>query len=259
MRWDTTTAIKELTYATGKFKSVVWHASTSVLIDVSWELQLEGTELSNRIPLFSANSPFSIIPVPILEMMTVNTDLNIALVLTAACDTLTAAVDFTWRVAAQMDFEWEIECSKDITSPCSGKIIQSKVTLIDAPNGEFNAGENSKFDYCTVSAALSVSVGVQFDELIAVNNELQVAAAMALPNSGSLLCSQMSVALADDVTVNLRIFTKDVTPLFNLPLYSADPIIIRTDTYGAYRGTYNITNTDRRSEQRHWGILFLCA
>lgn len=220
--WQVSTSIKQLTYENGKFQSLVWHSGTTVKVDMTFTAGIQvGQVATQTIHLLSLNSPPVVLPVPLLEFVTVNVDLDISLQLTAVAS-IASSTQATWRVSALLQYEWEVSC--DHSLHCSASLYQSTSQFLTSPVGLFDNSDHGTTDMIQLSAKADVAVGLQLDELLAVNDV--VSFALTLFTSDPLLCPTMSVAISDDISVDLRVFTLRGMTLFTYPVYSGSPIAL---------------------------------
>jgi hypothetical protein len=234
LQWNVATTLQSLDYAASTFKGVTWHASTSVTADVLLSAATDTGVISTvKIPLFSVNTPPEVIPVPLLEFVTVNADIDIFLEVTLSATLAQDQLTASWSAAAELLYEWEITCSVEegtLVPSCSGTVITATATYTTAPSGTIAIDTDTTDATASVQVSLGMAVGLQMDEVLALNDQVSLQLVLDAP---ALPCATMSAQILDSVDVSLRILTIDVMSVFNYPVYHGDSVVMSVDNGGA--------------------------
>lgn len=242
--WDVSTDLQSLHYDNGKFQSLTWHSSTTVTTQITVSASLLTSDVyQSTVPLFKFNAPPVAFPVPILEIVTVNADFDVDLELTATVR-MPQSYAAQWSLSFVITYEWSVTCARgedgngDLSCSISGVVSQNEMSTAPVGfgmlSGDVDTASTVSVEF---SGALLLSVGVQLDQLVALNDKLSVGLDLSIPATwvdvgGVLPCPTISASITDALAVDLRIFVIDIRTLFDYTIYSSGviPISVSDDS-----------------------------
>jgi hypothetical protein len=220
LTWDCLTTLKSLTYTGDQFAGVVWHASTSVFIDLALTMNISAGQVSYlTVPLFTSISSPKMVSVPTLEFIAANSDIDIRLIVSATSSMEDGLMSTNWKFSAQFSYEWEISCSAAPSWACHGKKIASSLNYELQPIASLSrmSSSSSTVASASISASLIATVGLQLDEILVVNDEVFVDFVLQAPTS--LLCPSMGVKFSSSAELDFRLFSLDAPTMFTYTAY----------------------------------------